>query len=413
MNIQEYQACFADKNMSLNRSRSGEAAQSENLRQVSNRLKRTAMALCIGLGMCALVTPHVYADNVDDYVKTAMTKSKIPGMAVAVLRDGKVLKESTYGVASLELGAPTKLDTVYPLASMTKLFTASSIMLLVQEGQLTLDESLTKVLPELPAKWSEVTIGSLLSHTSGLPDAVTDDVNITVISGDRKEVLDKLATMRTKPVGTEVAYSVTGYALLGMIIERTSGMSYQEFVTKRILQPEHLNQASFGDAWSVVPGRTNLYTTLDITKDHSKLLVKDGMPVVAENKISHYGSKYIPDFAAAAGQLNGSIQDLVKWEQVMAEGKLLSPASLKAMSTPYKLKDGSDGPFGLSFLIRPLGAYTTVQYGGGAAVWRFAVPEKHITVLVLTNLQGSNPQGLATDIASLYEPEIAKAIAMR
>jgi CubicO group peptidase (beta-lactamase class C family) len=372
----------------------------------ARRFSRSIMAACLSLAALAAVSTSAQADTsdaVDNYVRAEMQKRRIPGMSVAVLRDNKVIKENTYGLANVELNVPVKADTSYALASMTKVFTATAIMLLVQDGQLKLDEPIIKILPQLPATWSAITVRHCLSHTSGLPDALTDDINITTISGDREQLLEELTKMPLQPAGEKSVYNQTGYMLLGMVIEKISGMPYEQFMQTRVFTPAGLANARFGDAWSIIPGRSDLYTSLDITKDHTKLLVKDGRPVILTDKILHYGAKFMPDYLAPAGLLNGNIHDLVNFEVALAEGKLLKSASLKEMSTPYKLRDGSNGDFGLGFVFMPFGKQQAISYGGGAAAWRVSLPEKHLTVVVLTNLQGAQPHALAGGIAALYD----------
>ena len=371
-------------------------------------IRRAAAGAGMAVALFALDAPLAHADQVDDYVHAEMAKRKIPGMSLAVIRDGKVLKEGAYGVASIELNVPVTLDTSFVLASSTKVFTASAVMLLVQDGKITLDEPVSKILPQLPAAWSGVTVRNCLSHTSGIPDVMVDDINVTALAGDREEMFEKLGKLPVHPIGAEVAYNQTGYALLGMVIEKISGMRYEDFVQRRIFAPANMTHASFGDAWAIVPGRSDLYTADDITKDRTRLALKDGRPVMLTDKILRYGSKAMPDYLAPAGLLNGSLRDLVNWEETMEQGKLLTKASLRDMATPAKLNDGKNGDFGLAFLIMPLGPYQTVSYGGGAAVCRLSIPEKHLTVIVLTNLQASQPQAIAAGIMALYEPALAE-----
>lgn len=348
------------------------------------------------------------ADNIDDFVHAEMARKHIPGMAVAVIQNNQVIKESVYGLASIELNVPVTLDTSYSLASMTKIFTASATMVLVQDGKITLDESITKVLPQLPAKWSKVTIRNCLSHTSGLPDEITDGVNLTPITGERAELFKILANKPLTPIGKESAYNQTGYTILGMIIEKISGMPYEKFVEARVLKPADITGVTYGDGWSVIPARSDLYTTLDITKDHAKLFVGERGPVVRSDKIFHYGSKYMPDYMAPAGAINGTIRDLVNLEKAFAAGTVVNAANLKEMSVPFKLNNGKDGDFGLGFdTEQPGGPYKAVSYGGGTAVWRIAYPDRNLTVIVLTNLQGSQPQLIAVKIAALVDPEVA------
>jgi CubicO group peptidase (beta-lactamase class C family) len=253
---------------------------------------------------------------------------------------------------------------------------------------------------------------------------LTDDVNLTTVSGDRDTALADVAKHPLKPVGAESVYNQTGYVLLGMIIEKTSGMSYEKFVQSRLLDPAGMKNARFGDAWTIIPGQADLYTNLDIAPDHTKFLMRDGHPVVLTDKILHYGSKYLPEYLAPAALLNGSIRDLVSWETALSQGKLLKSSTLADMAVPYKLTNGKDGTWGLGYVSAPMnmfgsstatksggafGPYTTVSYGGGAATWCMAIPEKHLIVIVLTNLQGSSPQSLTAAIATLYEPSLVSA----
>ena len=194
-----------------------------------------------------------------------------------------------------------------------------------------------------------------------------------------------------------------------MIIEKLSGMSYEKFVQTRLLDPAGLPGARFGDGWAIIPNRADLYTALDITPDHLKLQLHDGKPVLLHDRILHYGSKYTPDYMAPAALLNGSIRDLVNWEAALAEGKVLKASSLKEMATPYRLRDGRNGDFGLGFVTLSLpnaGPFAMVSYGGGAATWRLTIPERHLTVIVLTNLQDSQPESIALGVAALYEPSV-------
>ncbi|MBV8470492.1 MAG: beta-lactamase family protein [Burkholderiaceae bacterium] len=376
----------------------------------ANSVSYVRVLALAGAAALACFSASSHADTVDDYVHTQMASKKIPGMAVAVLRDGQLVKEGVYGLASLELNVPLTADTSFSLASMTKVFTTAAIMVLVQDGKLSLDEPVIKILPQLPPQWAHVTVRHCLSHTSGLPDNVSDDINLTPVAGDRDELFKILATKPLSPAGEQAVYNQTGFTLLGMVIEKLSGVPYEQFMQERVFKPAQLQNARFGDGWAIIPGRSELYTALDITPDHSKLL-RDGQgrPVLSKSGIQRYGSKYMPEYLKPAGQLNASLHDLVNWELSLAQGKLLNAGSLTEMTTPYRLKSGQPGEFGLGFLTVPFGPFQTVNYGGGAATWRFSVPEKHLTVLVLTNLQDSQPQVMAAQVAALYAPELAEA----
>jgi CubicO group peptidase (beta-lactamase class C family) len=187
-----------------------------------------------------------------------------------------------------------------------------------------------------------------------------------------------------------------------MVIEKISGLTYQDYVQRFILNPGGLKTARFGDAWWIIPGRADLYTADDITADHKWLLVRNGEPVLRKTGILHYGHKIWPDYMQSSAGLNGSLHDLIALEAALAANKLISSKRLAELEHPFRMADGTDGPFGLSFVTFPIAGPGTVSYGGGAAVWRIKVPNKHLTIIILTNLQGAQPETFIADIAALY-----------
>jgi CubicO group peptidase (beta-lactamase class C family) len=130
------------------------------------RFSRVSLFILVYL----LAAHRLLADSVDDYLREQMNARHIPGLVLLVLRDGKVIKQQSYGLVNVELGVPTSKDSVFPLASVTKVFTATGVYLLVEEGKLRLDDKVTQLLPGLPNAWSEITVLNCLSHTSGVPD---------------------------------------------------------------------------------------------------------------------------------------------------------------------------------------------------------------------------------------------------
>jgi CubicO group peptidase (beta-lactamase class C family) len=365
---------------------------------------------CVLLCALTLGTHAAFADATDNYVRGEMANKHIPGVALAVMRDGHVIKESYYGLASVELKAPITANSVFSLASMTKIFTASAIMMLIDEGRFSLDTTISSIVPGLPTAWATVTVRNCLSHTSGLPDLITDDINLTVVDPDRETAFKALGKVPMGATGVASVYNETGYVLLSMLIEKVSGMTYRDFVTKRILETAGLKTARFGDSWSIIPDRTELYTNLDITPDHLKLLVRDGRPVVQKDGISHYGSKYFVDYLQPAAALNASLRDLEHFETALAQGTLLKPATQHEMEQPYHLSNGKEGEFGLGFVTARAGPYATASYGGGAATWRVSIPTEHLTVIVLTNLQGCQPDHFALGVAAQYLPGLRGAV---
>jgi CubicO group peptidase (beta-lactamase class C family) len=368
------------------------------------------LATCAGLLILGALPVPSFADEADEAVSAHMQRLGIPGLALAVIKNGEVIKEAAYGVANVELGVPATTDTVYVLASMTKVFTAAAIVSLAEEGRFSLDDSISTLVAGLPESWSPVTVRHCLSHTSGLPDAITDDINVKPVSGSWEGTLAALADAPVREPGTVSAYNQTGYAILGKIIETESGLSYEEFIKQRLFMRARIAHAQFGDAWVTVPDRATLYTLLEPTRDRVMLAVENGRPVFSEDGIRTYGSKTQPDHLLPAAGLNASIEDLIRWEQALAASDVVSEESLQQMTTPYITADGVETRFGLGFLTNGFAGLRTVSYGGGAAAWRMAVPDESLIVIVLTNLQGARPETFIGEIAALYSPAVAKAL---
>jgi D-alanyl-D-alanine carboxypeptidase len=344
------------------------------------------------------------AMQVDDVVAKDMAARHTPGASVAVIKDGKVVLEKSYGVASVELNVPATNATLYPLASTTKEFTGVAIMTLVEQGKISLDDSVRTYLPELPVSWAPVTIRHCLSHTSGLPDNVADDsVNVLPLAGTRADLMALLATRPVKTPGASMVYNQTGFMLLGEIIARVSGMPYESYINNRLLKPLGITGLQWGDTWTLIPGRASLYTALQPTADHSKLqLDAKGAPVMSTDGIHPFGSKIATEWLMPAAGLSGNIEAMSTWEKALWTGKVIKPASLTLMTKPYVMSDGKTGDFGLALMHDSQQGHVTVHTGGGAAVWITTIPDQHLTVIVLTNLQASQPYKLVAGILDVY-----------
>ena len=197
-------------------------------------------------------------DGVDAIVQQLMQRRHIPGVSVAIVKDGKVVLAKGYGLANVELGVPATADTVYQLASVTKTFTATAIMMLVAEGKLALDDRITDRLPDLPAAWQDVTVRHLLSHTSGIKSytSVRDFYKSTRKDYARREILDLVAKepLEFAP-GEKWNYCNTGYFLLGMLIEKVTGKQYGEFMDERIFKPLGMTRTRVNDLRAIIPDR--------------------------------------------------------------------------------------------------------------------------------------------------------------
>jgi CubicO group peptidase (beta-lactamase class C family) len=358
--------------------------------------------------LLASVPATAQTDKVDDYVKAEMEKRRIPGMTLAVTRDGKVVKHKAYGLANIELNVPAAPETLYQIASTTKTFTATAIMTLVEEGKLALDDKVSKWLPEIPPAWGGVTVRHCLTHTSGLPDIMEHQCASEPIAETREEALKKLAGMPvlSKP-GETWSYNQTGYMLLGMIIEKITGMAFEDFLQRRFFQPLAMTSTRFGDYKKIIAGRASLYTRLESCIG--------GEPKLARDKIysAQPAYTYRPYTHTGAG-INTTAGDLVKWNLALDEEKVLKKATLDQMWTATKLEDGNVFRFGGTagfangWIVDDKPGHKSVGHSGGGstAYWRFL--DDKLNVIVLTNCQGSDPDSLAQGVAALYVPEIAE-----
>ncbi|MCB7129449.1 MAG: beta-lactamase family protein [Candidatus Brocadiales bacterium] len=344
------------------------------------------------------------ADQIDEYVRAEMKHRRIPGMALAIVKDGKVVKQQAYGLASVELNVAARPKTVFLLASLTKTFTSAAILLLIEDGKFSLDDSVTKFLPDLPASWAPVTVRHCLSHTSGLPDIWKEGVKY--IADTRRNALQQLAAMPVKKPGAKAVYNQTGYMLLGMIIEKVTGTTFEEFIIRRLLRPLEMTSTRYGDARDIVPERSSMYTILEPSLDRIWWLVRDDEPVVSPDRVYSTVCYVWPRFQFTGVGLNSNIEDMTKWELALASGRVLKSPALDETATPFILNDGENARWGLGWRVGTRNGHRTMMMGGGWATVHLRLPDDDLSVIVLTNLQGSDPGSLAMGVAGMYVPDL-------
>src|SRR5438477_6351227 len=214
--------------------------------------RQASLVLVLLLAPLLVAAPPARADAIDDYIKVEMERRHIPGLALAVARNGKIVKVRGYGIANLEHDVPVTPDTVFELASVTKQFTATAIMLLVEEGKVQLDDPVAWHLPRAPQTWKAITVRHLLTHTSGLP-GLGSGLKALWGSGPRMrygtaEMFDAATKDELSfPAGERHQYSDVGYILLGMIIEAASGQRYRDFLAERFFRPLGMSATSVID----------------------------------------------------------------------------------------------------------------------------------------------------------------------
>ena len=208
-------------------------------------MKHFVFRFACALAFAATVASCSRADDIDDLVKAQLARQHTPGAAIAVVKAGRIVKVAAYGVTASPGGSPVRTDTVFPIQSMTKQFTATAIMLLVEAGKLELDAPVSRYLPAAPHAWEKMTVRHLLTQTSGLHDFVNEPVRDLRQDATEEQLLEGEAARPLKfAPGDAWDYSNTNYLLLGFIIHRVSGQWYGDFLAERIVLLGALNQCA-------------------------------------------------------------------------------------------------------------------------------------------------------------------------
>jgi CubicO group peptidase (beta-lactamase class C family) len=306
-----------------------------------------------------------------DQVASSYTAGNAFMGAVLVVDGDHVLLDKGYGMADLEWGNPNDADVKFRLGSLTKQFTATLVLLLQQEGKLKVDDPVSKYLTDTPKTWEKITLANLLGHTSGIPN-FTELKEFDVWRMSPHTAEEELAFFRDKPLdfepGSKYQYSNSNYEVLGAVIEKVSGHKYADLLRERIFDPLGMKDTGLDTDKLILPKRAQGYAPS-----------KDGL-VLARSE-----SMTVP---WAAGSMYSTTGDLLKWEHGLFGGKVLSAASLNAMTTPGK------GDYGLGVTIAKRGTLKVVEHGGeieGFDTNLMYVPERRIAVAVLANVNGFAP----------------------
>ncbi len=360
---------------------------------------RTIIAVIL-LIFCVSVSAK--ADEVDRYIETQMRNLYIPGISLAVVRDGRIVKAKGYGLANIEANSAATPKTVYEIGSMTKQFTAAAAMMLVEEGKVSLDDKITKYFPDAPEWWNQITVRHLLSHTSGIQNHVAVpgylDIFKTSITSknfpSRDELLKEFYKLPSEfQPGETWAYDNTGYYLLGIIVEKASGKDFWQFLDERIFKPLGMNATRNTDTRPIVPNRASGYEWVNNKFENRPVL--------------------LPFVGFSAGSILSTVEDMAKWDAALYTEKLLKKSTLEQMWTPAKTNDGALASFdyGFGWFIDNYHGHRLVQHTGGtpgfsSAIYRFT--DDKLTIIILSNHSDRLLDHLAIDIAGIYVPAIKR-----
>jgi CubicO group peptidase (beta-lactamase class C family) len=347
--------------------------------------------LVLVVGLLA-IPGGVVADAVDEFLESQMKRHQIPGLALAICRDGQIVRATGYGLANVELDVPVKPETIFQSGSVGKQFTAMAVMMLVEEGKLGLEDPLVKHFPDAPAAWKGITVRHLLTHTSGIKDW-EGKTDLDYRKDYTEDELVRIA-MKLRPdfaPGTQWSYSNTGYVLLGVLVHKASGKFYGDFLNERVFSPLGMASTRVISESDIVRNRAAGYT-LAKDKLQNQEWVSPSLNTTAD------GSLYI------------TALDMAKWDAALLARRFLRPESYAAMWSPVKLSSGASYPYGFAWGFDVQRGEPVIEHGGSWQGFRTAIvryPRRKLTVIVLANLAEAEPERLATTIAGLVEPALA------
>jgi CubicO group peptidase (beta-lactamase class C family) len=324
---------------------------------------------------------------VSNYVQSEMQRQHIPGVALLVSRSGKIVQAEGFGFANVELQVHVKPETIFQSGSVGKQFTATAVMMLVEEGKVALDDALTKYFSDAPATWKEVTVRELLSHTAGFGDyPETFDFRKDWTEAEELKLVGSIPLAYSP--GTKWEYSNLGYATLGFLIHRVTGEFYGDFLQQRIFRPLDMQTTRIISEADIIPNRAAGYR-----------LVK------GELKNQEWVAPMVN--TTADGSLYFSILDLAKWDAALYTEKLLKRSSLGEMWTPAKLKNGQPNKagYGFGWFMEEKHGHHVIGHDGAWQGFKSATAryvDDQLTVVVLANLEQADPGKLAEHVADLY-----------
>jgi D-alanyl-D-alanine carboxypeptidase len=351
---------------------------------------RLLVALAVGVfvGQWVAYAEPVPVGTIEFIDRTAtegIDQQKVASYAVAVVKDGRLILARGYGFADLENSVPATAETVYRLGSITKQFTALAILQLAEQGKLSVDDELTKFLPDYPTGARKVTVQQLLNHTSGIK-SYTNQRNFMKLARQDHSHEELLAFFKDEPFefepGVKWRYNNSGYYLLGMIIEKASGKSYADYLHEHIFQPLGMSATRYGNLRPIIARRAAGYTL-----DDGELVNDDPLSMTAPG---------------AAGALVSNVLDLIKWHQALEAGQLLSAKSYEAMYQATKLADGTTQPYGYGWGLSDVAGHRKISHGGGINGFSTMIaryPQDRLAVIVLSNTAGADVGAVESRIA--------------
>lgn len=313
-------------------------------------------------------------------------KPNDPGAAVIIVKSGEVIYRNGVGMANLELGVPIEPDMVFRVGSVTKQFTAVAILMLMEQDRLTLDDPITRFLPDYPTQGHTITIRHLLTHTAGIK-SYTDMPEWQALLGRDLSPQELIDLFKNQPMqfmpGEQWAYTNSGYVLLGAIIEDLSGHAFEQFLQTHIFDPLGMKHTCYDHHDKIIPRRASGYAAFEGSFVNAPYL-----------SMTH---------PYAAGALVSSVDDLAKWDAALYTAQLLKQSTLQQAFVPHRLLNGTSTNYGFGWTIGSHEGHRVVEHNGGINGFRCSairLPDDRAFVAVLSNLESIDPDLLSFKLAA-------------
>jgi CubicO group peptidase (beta-lactamase class C family) len=343
------------------------------------------------LVLLATPAPADTLGRVDEFVRAEMAREKVPGVAVAVVDHGNVVKAQGYGLANVEHNVPVRPETVFQSGSLGKQFTAATVMTLVEEGKLALDDPIAKYFPEAPPVFKAITVRHLLTHTSGIPDYTEGTIDLRRDYTEDEMVRMAFGLTLEFAPGSRWNYSNTGYLMLGVLVRRASGRFYGDVLRDRVFTPLGMKTARIISEEDIVSDRAAGYRL-----------------VGGELKNQEWVAPKLN--TTADGSLYFTVLDLIAWDKGLRSRAVLKPESWAAVFQPVRLNSGRTYPYGFGWVVDEVAGQTVVGHGGSWQGFKTQLTRylgNDLTIAVLANLAEATPGRFVEGIAAIFDPKLA------
>lgn len=353
--------------------------------------------------LCAFFFTTNQAQSLESKIDNVLSnqfKSNETGVSALVAKDGKVIYRKAFGKSNLELDVNMTSENVFEVGSITKQFTSIAILMLLEEGKLSLEDDITKFIPDYPTNGKKITVHHLLTHTSGIKSYTSMQSFGKVMTIDESP-LKFIDFFKNEPKdfdpGEKYLYNNSGYFILGYIVEKVSGMSYPKFIQERIFNKINMNSSYYGS--------------------HSKLIKNraSGYQKRGEFSNAQYISLTLP---YAAGSIMSTVDDMLKWQTAITKNVFVKQETIAKAFTNYTLNNGGKINYGYGWSLNEINDVPTIEHGGaipGYLSMGVFVPSKNVYVILFSNCGCQSPTNAAVEIAALAidKPKFDKSFALK